>query len=227
MITTTTILLEMVCWSYRLQYDQDAVLFFVGTQANDTIHIVRITEVEVRVGSDQWSSWNTEINIRENTYQTLAHTLLSICNLLSNMLKSVNQARLGSIRKKWDSTRLPFEHYSAWTSKPISMILALNLILLVFERPLNLFFDKIIPTFYTKSTVITGPLRGLNFEFQHQVAQEETFSILGTQLFPLSLWTLPGHNPWNDFYSCYVEIAIEMWLFAPWTTNLESTSILA
>lgn len=152
---------------------------------------------------------------------------LTYMYLVSNMLNSVNQVRLGSIRKKCDSTRLPFKRYPTWTPKPISMILALNLILLIFERPLKLFFEILTPKFYPRNTVITGPLRGLNFEFQHQVAQEETFSILGTQLFPLSSWTLPSHNLWTDFYSYYVEIAIGMWLFAPWTTNLESTSILA
>lgn len=52
----TVLQLKIARWSYRLQYDQDAVLFFVGTQTNDTIHIVRTTEVEVRVGSNQGSS---------------------------------------------------------------------------------------------------------------------------------------------------------------------------
>lgn len=35
------------------------IIFFAGTQASDTIHVVRITEIEVRVESDLWSSWKT------------------------------------------------------------------------------------------------------------------------------------------------------------------------
>lgn len=41
------------------------------------------------------------------------------------------------------------------------------------QRPLNLVFEKLTPNIYPKCTVKTGPLKGVNFEFEHQAAQEK------------------------------------------------------
>lgn len=44
------------------------------------------------------------------------------------------------------------------------------------QRPLNLVFEKLTPNIYPKGTVKTGPLRGVNFEFEHQAAQKKDVS---------------------------------------------------
>lgn len=44
------------------------------------------------------------------------------------------------------------------------------------QRPLNFVFEKLTPNIYPKGTVKTGPLRGVNFEFEHQAAQKKDVS---------------------------------------------------